>query len=424
MHHFQFKDKALHCEGLAVQDIVEIVGTPSYIYSSATIARHFAEFEKGFAGIDHQTCFAVKACSNIGILNLLARQGAGADIVSGGELFRALKAGIPPEKIVFSGVGKTASEMREAIFAGICFFNVESAQELDKLQEVAAELGTRARVSFRVNPDVDPKTHPYVATGLAQSKFGLPMEEAFRQYRRAASLEHIEVVGISCHIGSQLTEIGPFIAALQKLRGMYEQLRREGIDLQFMDLGGGIGVTYDRENPPHPREYAEAVTTELADLDCTLVFEPGRVIAANGGILATRVLYTKTNSGRAGSSGKTFVVVDAAMNDLSRPSLYGAHHTVLHVRENDAEKQIVDVVGPICESGDFIARDRELGQVKQGDLLAVMSSGAYGFSMASNYNSRPRAAEVLVRGDSYRIIRKREDYDDLIRGETLLDDDF
>ncbi|WP_028579457.1 diaminopimelate decarboxylase [Desulfogranum japonicum] len=424
MHHFQFKDKALHCEELAIEDIVEIVGTPLYVYSSATITRHFAEFEKGFAGIDHLTCFAVKACSNIAILNLLAQQGAGADIVSGGELFRALKAGIPAEKIVFSGVGKTAYEMREAIFAGIRFFNVESAQELDKLETVAAELGTKARVSFRVNPDVDPKTHPYIATGLAQSKFGLPMEEAYRQYKRAASMEHIEVVGISCHIGSQLTEISPFVAALQKIRAMYERLRQEGIILQFMDIGGGIGVTYDQEDPPHPLEYAKAVTAELGGLDCTFVFEPGRVIVANSGILVTSVLYTKTNPGNANDPAKTFVVVDAAMNDLSRPSLYGAHHTILGVRESKGEKQTVDVVGPICESGDFIARNRELGPVQQGDLLAVMSSGAYGFSMSSNYNSRPRAAEVLVRNDCYQIIRKREDYDDLIRGETLLDENF
>ena len=418
MHHFQYKNNIMHCEEVPIPEIAARVGTPFYLYSAATLDRHFQAFDSGFAPIPHLTCFAVKACSNIAILQRFATMGGGADIVSGGELFRAMKAGIPPERIIYSGVGKTEAELREALFAGILMFNVESSQELDRLNKVAAALGTTAPVALRINPDVDPKTHAYISTGLAKNKFGIPVAEAFAEYLRARDLDHIEIRGISCHIGSQLTEIDPFIEALRRVRGFVDRLAGAGIDIGYLDLGGGVGITYDQEEPPHPHAYAKAIIDELAGMDCTLILEPGRVIVGNAGILVTEVQYTKTNSG--GESAKHFVIVDAAMNDLTRPSLYGAYHELLPVRRGQERKQVVDVVGPICETGDFLARDRELEAVNQGDLLAVMSAGAYGFTMSSNYNSRPRAAEVLVSGDRIHLIRRREEYEDLIRGESLV----
>ena len=417
MHHFQYKDGELHCEDIPVKDIAAQVGTPFYLYSTATLKRHFNAFYTGFSGVDHLTCFAVKACSNIAILNMFGRMGGGADIVSGGELFRAMKAGIDSDKIIYSGVGKSRAEMREALYAGILMFNVESAQELDRLQEVAAELGTKAPVAFRINPDVDPKTHAYISTGLAKNKFGIPVDEALHEYQRAREMENIEIVGVSCHIGSQLTQIAPFIEALHKIKGFVSALEQEGIKIKYLDLGGGVGITYDKEQPPHPHDYAAAVCKELEGMECTLILEPGRVITGNAGILVTEVQYTKVNTG--GEEDKRFVIVDSAMNDLTRPSLYGAYHDILPVRENTENMQKVDVVGPICETGDFMARDRLLAEVTQGDLVAVMSSGAYGFSMSSNYNSRPRVAEVLVSRDRFQIIRHREEYDDLVHGESL-----
>ena len=417
MHHFQYKDDELHCEDVSLRSIAEEVGTPFYLYSGATLARHFDAFDSGFEGISHLTCFAVKACSNLAILNLFGRMGGGADIVSGGELFRALRAGIQPDRIIYSGVGKTESELREALQAGILMFNVESPQELDRLDRVAGSLGVKAPVAFRVNPDVDPQTHAYISTGLAKNKFGIPVDEALQEYVRALSLENVDVIGISCHIGSQLTQIEPFIEALRKLKHFIGRLDDEGIKIKYLDLGGGVGITYDEEEPPHPHEYARAIKEELGDMDCTLVLEPGRVIAGNAGVLVTEVQYTKVNTG--GEEDKHFVIVDAAMNDLTRPSLYGAYHEIIPVARKDRSMQVVDIVGPICETGDFMARDRMLPAVEQGELLAIMSSGAYGFTMSSNYNSRPRAAEVLVGGDKFFLIRSRETYEDLIQGELL-----
>jgi len=417
MHHFSYKNGALYCEDVSIRAIADQVETPFYLYSSATLKRHFQAFDSGFDGVDHLTCFAVKACSNIAILNIFGAMGGGADIVSGGELFRAMKAGIDPRKIIYSGVGKSRGEMREALYAGILMFNVESPQELDRLQEVAAELGTKAPVAFRINPDVDPQTHAYISTGLAKNKFGVPVDEALQEYQRAREMENIEIVGVSCHIGSQLTRIDPFVEALQRLKGFIARLEQDGIRIKFLDLGGGVGITYDDEQPPHPQANAQAIKDELADLDCTLILEPGRVITGNAGILVTEVQYTKVN--RGGEKEKRFVIVDAAMNDLARPSLYGAYHEIIPEQEGGDSMQQVDIVGPICETGDFMARDRMMPEVGQGDLLAIMSCGAYGFSMSSNYNSRPRAAEVLASGDRFQIIRYREELEDLLRGESL-----
>lgn len=421
MHHFEYKNLELHCEDVSVSDIAKVVGTPFYLYSAATLDRHFHAFDSAFSDIAHITCFAVKACSNIAILNRFGQRGGGADIVSGGELFRAKKAGVDAQKIIYSGVGKTEQEMQEALQAGILMFNVESSQELTRLNDVAGALGGVAPVALRVNPDVDPKTHAYISTGLAKNKFGIPVNEALQEYVRAQNMANIEVVGVSCHIGSQLTMISPFIEALGKLKKFIKRLEKEGISIKYLDLGGGVGITYDDEQPPHPREYAEAIKKELGELNCTLVLEPGRVIAGNAGILVSKVLYTKVNTG--GSENKAFVIIDAAMNDLARPSLYGAYHDILPVVQHGREQRKVDVVGPICESGDFMARDRMLEEVEQGDLLAVMSSGAYGFSMSSNYNSRPRLPEVLVSGDRFDCIRQRESYENLIHGEIVLNQD-
>lgn len=420
MHHFQYRNKELFCEDVPVREIAKSVGTPFYLYSAATLTRHFKAFDNAFDGTDHLTCFAVKACSNIAILNLFARLGGGADIVSGGELFRAITAGIPADRIIYSGVGKTAAELKQALEAGILMFNVESPQELDRLQKTAAELDRTAPVAFRVNPDVDPQTHAYISTGLAKNKFGIPVEDALQEYIRARDMAGIVLRGVSCHIGSQLTRIDPFIEALRKLKHFVRRLERKGISIDYLDLGGGVGITYADEQPPHPHDYARAIQDELGDMNCRLVLEPGRVISGNAGILVTEVQYTKVNTG--GEQDKHFVIVDAAMNDLTRPSLYGAYHEIYPVSSAGEEKQqMVDIVGPICETGDFMARDRVLPVVAQGDLLAIMSSGAYGFTMSSNYNSRPRAAEVMVRGDRFHLIRARENFEDLIRGEVLLE---
>ncbi len=417
MNHFVSKNGELFCEQVAVADIAREVGTPFYLYSKATLTRHFQAFDSAFVGMDHLTCFAVKACSNIAILNLFAGLGGGADIVSGGELYRALTAGVDPKRIIYSGVGKTEQELRYALEAGILLFNVESAQELERLQQIAASIGVQAPVSFRVNPDVDPKTHAYISTGLAKNKFGIPIDDALDLYVRAMAMENIAVKGVSCHIGSQLTLISPFIESLQKVKGLVERLAAKGIAIEFIDLGGGVGITYDEEQPPHPQEYAAAIKEELQGVRATLILEPGRVIVGNAAILVTEVQYTKSNRGV--DQVKKFVVVDAAMNDLARPSLYGAYHAIVPVHEKGAEREVVDIVGPICETGDFLAKDRELPRVEQGDLLAVLSAGAYGFSMSSNYNSRPRVAEVLVDGGSYALIRSRENFASLVQGERI-----
>ena len=411
MHDFTYIGNELYCEKTPVKKIAQEVGTPVYIYSSSTLRNHYQAFDAAFAGIPHIVSFAVKANSNLSILKLFASHGGGADIVSGGELFRALKAGVAPEKIVFAGIGKTEEEISFALKSNILMFNVESPHELKKINEVAGSLGVKARVALRVNPDIDPKTHPYISTGLKKSKFWIAIKSALEEYQLAATLPNIEVVGIHKHIGSQITEVGPFEAAMEKILNLVKELKESGIDIKYIDAGGGLGIQYSEEKPPHPKELGKILLPLIKDTGCTLILEPGRVLVGNAGTLVTKVLYLKTGE------LKNFVIVDAGMNDLLRPSLYDAHHEILPVEKRVAESFIADVVGPICESGDFLAKDRKVMKPETGDLLAVMSAGAYGFTMSSNYNSRPRVAEVMVDGDSYTVIRKRESYEDLIRGE-------
>ena len=417
MNHFGYRDGRLHCEEVPLEQIAQQVGTPCYVYSVATLTRHFNVFQEALADIKHLICYSVKACSNLAILRLLADLGAGFDIVSGGELFRLQAAQIPTDRVVYSGVGKTPKEMRLALQAGIHCFNVESIAELRTLDEVARSEGKTAPVSLRVNPDVDPQTHPYISTGLLGSKFGIPWNEAVHAYRVAADCTHIDVVGLDCHIGSQLMSLDPFLEALDRMLELVKALRDTGHNIYTLDLGGGLGIPYNPNDkkPPHPRELGEAVRERTTGYGLTLLFEPGRVIVGNAGVLLMRVLYNKTNG------DKRFVIVDAAMNDSIRPALYDAYHNIQPILEPDesVEALTVDVVGPICESGDFFARDREIAPVTEGDLLALMSSGGYGFSMSSNYNSRTRVAEVLVAGDQFAVIRDRESYDDLVRGEHL-----
>ncbi len=411
MHDFIYIGSELYCEKVSIRKIAQEVGTPVYIYSSNTLRNHYQAFDAAFAEIPHIICFAVKANSNLSILKLFASEGGGADIVSGGELFRVLKAGIDPQKIVFAGIGKTESEISFALKSNILMFNVESTFELKKINEVAGNLGLRARVALRVNPDIDPKTHPYISTGLRKSKFGIAIKNALEEYRIASTLPNIEIVGIHKHIGSQITELSPFVAAMERILDLVKKLKESGIDIKYIDAGGGLGIRYGEEAPPHPRELGKALLPLIKDTGCTLIFEPGRVLAGNAGILVTRVLYLKTGE------AKNFVIVDAGMNDLIRPSLYDAHHEIIPVEKREGSYFTADVVGPICESGDFLAKDRKVTKPEPGELLAVMSAGAYGFTMSSNYNSRPRVAEVMVEGDTYKVIRKRESYEDLVRGE-------
>lgn len=413
MHHFNYHQDELYCEGIPLRRLAAAVGTPCYVYSHATLCQHFTVFDQAFAEVPHVICFSAKSNSNIAVLNLIGSLGGGVDIVSGGELFRARRAGIPAERIVYSGVGKTEEEIDYALNEGILMFNIESTQELEAINERARALGRKARIALRVNPDVDPKTHPYVSTGMKKNKFGIDIDTAVKGYEQARRLEGIEILGVDCHIGSQLTELGPFVDALQRLRMLIQRLAKVGIPIRYLDLGGGLGIVYDQEAPPHPREYAQAMLQELKGLSCTLIFEPGRVIVGNAGVLLGKVLYTKR------TPIKNFVITDAGMNDLVRPSFYGSYHQIQMVTRTSRETQVVDVVGPICESSDFLARDRELPVVKPGDYLAVMSAGAYGFTMASNYNSRPRPPEVLVKGEQYFVIRRRETWDDLIQGEVI-----
>lgn len=413
MHHFQERNGELYAEGVPLRAIAERVGTPCYVYSLATLRRHFRVFDEAFESIPHLVCFSVKANSNLAVLRAFVREGSGFDIVSGGELFRALKVGADPSKTVFSGVGKTVAEIRYALTAGILMFNVESPGELDTINTVAGELGAKARVALRVNPDVDPKTHPYVSTGLKQSKFGIHIQRSLEDYRRARSLPHIEVVGVDCHIGSQLTTVPPFVDALERIHDLVGRLQAEDFQIRYLDMGGGLGITYNDEKPPEPRQYAAALSEGLRDLEVTLLLEPGRVIVGNAGILLTKVLYLKS------TDGKNFVVVDGGMNDLIRPALYGSYQGIQPVRPRNGTRFTADVVGPVCESGDFFAKDRELPAVEPGDLLAVMSAGAYGFVMASNYNTRPRPPEVLIDGEQFHIVRARETLDDLVRGESI-----
>ena len=413
MHHFHYKNNKLYAEGVPLTEIAEAVGTPCYIYSQATLTHHFKVFDNAFSDVPHLTCYSVKANSNIALLKLFASLGGGVDVVSGGELFRALKADVSPKKIVFSGVGKTEDEIKMALEADILMFNVESEAELETIHEIASRLGKIAPIALRVNPDIDPKTHPYISTGLRKSKFGIDIKIAEQLYLKANHMPHIRVIGIDCHIGSQLTLLSPFLDALERIKLLYQKLEAQGLKLQYLDLGGGLGIPYGEEIPPHPTEYAQAIKAAAQDLNCTLIFEPGRVIVGNAGILLTKVLYSKQGK------GKTFIIVDAAMNDLIRPSLYHAHHEIKPVEKMERPLVVADVVGPICETGDFFAQGRKMPLVQSGDLLAIMSAGAYGFVMSSNYNSRPRVAEVLVNGDRYQVIRKRECYEDLITLEKI-----
>ena len=413
MNHFNYKDKELYCENIPVKEIASKVKTPFYLYSSATLTRHFNVFDKAFSRHPHLICFAVKANSNLAVLNLLGKLGAGADIVSGGELHRALKAGIPADRIVYSGVGKTEKEIREAAKADILMFNVESMEELDAISRQARRLKCRVRVSFRVNPDVDANTHPYISTGLKKNKFGLPMSQALEAYKVASDRDELDVVGIDCHIGSQLIRVEPFVDAIGRIKSLLHELKGFGVTLKFIDIGGGLGIKYRDEIPPEPDAYAKALLSEVKDLPHCLIIEPGRSIVGNAGILVTKILYTKD------TEEKRFYIVDAAMNDLARPSLYEAYHEILPVIETNTHLHPADIVGPICETGDFLARERPMPDLNQGSLLAVMSAGAYGFTMSSNYNSRPRVSEVMVKDDHFKVIRKRETYANLLRGETV-----
>src|SRR3989441_9561277 len=410
MHYFEYRNGELHCEDIPLDRIANEVGTPAYIYSEKTLRRHVRVFDEVFQSVPHLICYAVKANSNINILSRFAEWGTGFDVVSGGELFRVLRAGGSPEKIIFAGVGKTAGEIRYALDAGILFFNVESSAELELIHNIARDTSRRARVSIRANPDVDPHTHPYISTGMQKHKFGISLPEARELYRNLRQLRNIDVVGVQCHLGSQITEMSPFEEALASLREFILELRAEGLGLKYLDFGGGLGISYDAEEPPSPAVYGAAVAKATKDLGLTIVLEPGRVITGNAGILLKPVLLKKKQG------PKKFLDVDAGMNDLIRPALYGSHHQLWPVRQR-SEKEIVDVVGPVCESADFLAKDREVALLEPGELLAVMSAGAYAFSLSSNYNSRPRAAEVLVTGETYRVIRRRESFDDLVRNE-------
>ena len=415
MDHFNYQSNALYAENVSVRAIAETHGTPCFIYSRATLERHLRVYQEAMADLPHLICFAVKANSNLAVLNVLSRLGAGFDIVSGGELERVIAAGGDPGKVIFSGLGKSTAEIEQALKAGIRCFNVESEAELTRINEIALAHGTQAPVSIRVNPDVDAGTHPYISTGLKENKFGIASESALDVYRRAAAMEGISIMGIDCHIGSQLTSIDPFLDAIDRLLQMTDQLAGEGITISHFDMGGGLGVTYGGEEPPHPSELIAAVKGRFSERNMTLMVEPGRSIAANAGIFVTRVEYLKYND------HKNFAIVDGAMNDLLRPALYGAWQEIVPVCRRADSTLVYDVVGPVCESADFLGKDRELA-LAAGDLLAVRSAGAYGFVMSSNYNTRPRAAEVMVDGDHQYLVRQRESVPALLELESCLPD--
>jgi diaminopimelate decarboxylase len=411
--YFLYKNNELYAEQCPVAELAKRYDTPLYIYSRATLERHWHAFDQAVADHPHLICYAVKANSNLAVLNVLARLGSGFDIVSGGELARVIEAGGDPNKVVFSGVGKTVAEMEMALKLGIYCFNVESAAELEQLNLVALRLGKIAPVSLRVNPDVDAGTHPYISTGLKENKFGIAMEDAEGIFVRAQQLPGLEVKGADCHIGSQLTEIQPFLDAMDRMLGLIDRLADQGVTISHLDVGGGLGVTYDDEQPPQPSDYAAALLAKLQGRELKLIFEPGRAIAANAGIFVTQVLYLKENS------DKNFALVDGAMNDLIRPSLYSAWQNIIAVKPREGDKLSYDIVGPVCETGDFLGKNRMLN-LQVNDLLAVRSSGAYGFTMSSNYNSRPRVAEVMVDGDKHYLVREREKVSQLWQGEQLL----
>ena len=414
MDFFNYRQQFLYAEEISIADIAAEFGTPCYVYSRATLERHWKAFDEAFNNHPHLICYAVKANSNLALLNILARMGSGFDIVSIGEYQRVVKAGGAPETIVFSGVGKREDEIRTALKSGIRCFNVEVSSELDRISAIAGELGVVAPVSFRVNPDVDAKTHPYISTGLKENKFGIDIQQAIHEYRRAAQMPNIQIVGIDCHIGSQLTDTAPFLDALDRVLALVDQLQNEGIVLKHLDLGGGLGICYRDEQPPLPADYIAAILQRLGNREFEIMLEPGRAIVGNAGVLVTKVEYLKP------TAGKNFAIVDAAMNDLVRPALYGAWQDIIPVNAETAiEQQEWDVVGPVCETGDFLGKGRMLS-IKPSDLLVVRSAGAYGFTMSSNYNSRPRPAEVMVDGDRVYLIRARESIDQLWLGEQLL----
>ena len=414
MDHFSYQGNDLYAESVPLAEIARRYGTPCYVYSRATLERHWHAFDTAFAGRAHLVCYAVKANSNLAILNVLASLGSGFDIVSIGELERVLVAGGDPGKIVFSGVGKREDELQRALEVGIRCFNVEVPGELDRLNRIAGELGKKAPVSLRVNPDVDAQTHPYISTGLKENKFGIEMYKAFDEYIRASEMRNIEVVGIDCHIGSQLTSLDPFVDALDRVLVLVDKLKKAGVTIRHLDIGGGLGIRYNNESPPNPSDYSKVLSDRLLGLDYELLMEPGRAIVGNAGILVTRVEYLKSNT------VKNFAIVDAAMNDLIRPALYQAWQAILPVNQSDAvPTRTYDVVGPVCETGDFLGKERVLS-ISAGDLLAVRSSGAYGFCMSSNYNSRPRPPEIMVDGDRMTLVRRRETVTELFDTECLL----
>lgn len=413
MHFFKYKNNELFAEDVPVRKLAEKYGTPLYVYSHATLLRHFKAYDDAFDGYPHIICFAVKANSNLAILRLFAENNGGADIVSGGELFRALKAGVSPKRIVYAGVGKTDGEIRFALRSKILMFNVESEAELQRINEVAGKMKTKAPVALRINPDIDPQTHPYISTGLKKHKFGIPIDDAIEYYRAASRLKNISIVGIHKHIGSQITKVSPFVDALKRILLLIDELNAQGVNIKYLDIGGGLGIPYTDEEPPVPKDLAKNILPLLNGRKMTLIMEPGRSIVGNAGILVTKTLYLKKGH------EKEFVIVDAGMNDLMRPSLYGAYHGIIPLKRYKRADTFADVVGPICESGDFLAKDRGMPKVKQGEYLAVMSAGAYSFSMSSNYNSRPRPAEVMVKGKKHFLIRERETYKTLVGGEKI-----
>ena len=417
MDHFEYRDGVLHAEGVALPAVAERFGTPCYVYSAATIRRHYRVFDEALAGIDHDICYAVKANGNLGVLGLLADLGSGFDIVSVGELERVITAGGDPARVVFSGVGKRVDEIERALEVGIACFNVESEAELERIDSVARRMGVRAPISLRVNPDVDAQTHPYIATGLKENKFGVDIGRAETLYARAAGLDGLSIRGVDCHIGSQLTQLAPFRDAVQRVLALIDRLAEQGIEIGHLDVGGGLGIRYRDEEPPSPAAYAENIRDLVAGRDLKLVFEPGRVLVGNAGVLLTRVEVLKPG---AQAEDKHFAIVDAAMNDLLRPALYDGWHAIVPVTEaSAAATRPWEIVGPICETGDFLGHDRELA-LDTGDLLAVRTAGAYGFAMASSYNARPRPAEVMVDGDAVHEVRARESIADLMRGEQRL----
>jgi diaminopimelate decarboxylase len=412
---YTYQEREFYCEEVPLSKIAQDVGTPCYVYSRRMLVEGYRALDQGLSGLPHLICYAMKANANLAVLRVFIDEGGGLDIVSGGELFRAMRAGADPQRIVFAGVGKSAAEIEAALGADILLFNVESPQELKAIDAVAAKLGRRARVAVRVNPDVDPQTHPYISTGLRQSKFGVPIREALSLYRSMRALHHLDAIGVHAHIGSQITQVAPFQESLSKLVPLVDTLRQDGFDIRYLDIGGGIGIRYHDESPPAPADYLNVLRPLLSALACTVLIEPGRVLVGNAGSLLTRVLYEKANQ------DKKFLVVDGGMNDLIRPSLYDAYHAIVPVlqRGKDHPESTLDVVGPICESGDFLAKGRILPDCQPGDLLVVLSAGAYGFAMASNYNARPRVPEVMVNGERFAVVRARESYEDLIRGETI-----